>query len=175
MHPLLAKLTGGDRRSVGRVDEVVAQVERSPALFAALFQGLYSDDALVRMRAADALEKISARRPDLVRPYKRQLLGPVARIGQQEVQWHVAQMLPRLYLTARERDLAVKILIGYLAVKSKIVRTFALQALATFAREDPALRRRVRRILDDVMETGSPAMKARGRKLLDQLRKLGNP
>ena len=52
------------------------------------------------MRAADAVEKITARRPELLRPHKRRLLTELALIPQQEVRWHVAQMLPRLSLSA---------------------------------------------------------------------------
>ena len=104
---VLRKLGGGDRRSIGRVDEVVAHVLAEPELFEALFDGLSVADPLVRMRAADAVEKITAKHADWLKPYKRRLLGPVAAIEQQEVRWHVAQLLPRLALTAKERSKAV--------------------------------------------------------------------
>ena len=51
MGGLLEKLQGGDRRSIGRVDEVVAEVLDEPALFDTLFYGMLSDDPLIRMRA----------------------------------------------------------------------------------------------------------------------------
>jgi len=59
MHELLSRLTGGDRRSIGRTGEVVAAVLGEPSLFGVLLSGLWSSDPLVRMRAADALEKIT--------------------------------------------------------------------------------------------------------------------
>ena len=170
MHPILEKLTGGDRRSIGRANEVVRQVLRQPALFRDVFAGMLSWDPVVRMRAADAVEKITATRPDLLEPYKDRLLRQVAGIDQPEVRWHVAQMIPRLHLTPQERAIAIKILFTYLSFKSKIVRTFALSALASMAQNDPRLRRRVMSVLRDVAKTGSPALKARGRKLLEQLR-----
>jgi hypothetical protein len=171
MHPILEKLKGGDRRSIGRANEVVRQVLRTPALLGELFKGMRSGDALVRMRAADAAEKVSAQRPDLLQRYKRSLLNTIANIDQQEVRWHVAQMIPRLNLTPTERVRAVGILFAYFSLKSKIVRTFALQALVSLSYNDPDLRRRVVKILRDVIETGSPALRARGRKLLEQLRR----
>jgi hypothetical protein len=171
MHPILEKLKGGDRRSIGRANEVVRQVLRSPALLGELFRGMRSGDPLVRMRAADAAEKVTARRPDLLQRYKRSLLNTIANIDQQEVRWHVAQMIPRLNLTPTERVRAVGILFAYLSLKSKIVRTFALQALVSLSYNDSDLRRRVIKILRDVIETGTPALKARGRKLLEQLRR----
>jgi hypothetical protein len=170
MHPLLEKLRGGDRRSIGRANEVARQVLRTPALLAELFRGMLSSDPVVRMRSADAAEKVTAQRPELLQRYKKRLLHDIAAIDQQEVRWHVAQMIPRLDLTPRERAMAVKILFGYLAFKSKIVRSFALQALVSLSANDPALRRKVRAIVQDVAQNGTPALKARGKKLLDQLR-----
>ena len=172
MHPILRKLQGGDRRSIGRANEVVRQVLRTPSLLAELFRGMRSGDPVLRMRAADAAEKVTAQRPDLLQPFKRSLLRTIAKIDQQEVRWHVAQMIPRLNLTPTERVRAAGILFAYLSLKSKIVRTFALQALASLAYHDPTLRQRVIKTLRDVVKTGSPALKARGRKLLEQLRRL---
>jgi hypothetical protein len=171
MHPILEKLKGGDRRSIGRANEVVRQVLRTPALLGELFKGMRSGDPLVRMRAADAAEKVTAQRPDLLQRYKTSLLNTIANIDQQEVRWHVAQMIPRLNLTPTERVRALGILFAYFSLKSKIVRTFALQALVSLSYNDSDLRRRVIRILRDVIETGSPALKARGKKLLEQLRR----
>jgi hypothetical protein len=168
---ILQKLTGGDRRSIGRVDEVVADVLAKPALFEALLDGMSVGDPLVRMRAADAVEKITAKHADWLTPYKQRLLGPVAAIEQQEVRWHVAQLLPRLPLTAEERSRAVSILLGYLGDKSAIVRTFSLQALADFAQRDQALRPPVVDLLQQALSSGSPAMRARAQKLLGQLRR----
>ena len=61
---LLDELSGGDLRSIGASDEVVAQVLQQPALFTQLIDGLlYSTDPVVRMRCADAMEKISGNTP----------------------------------------------------------------------------------------------------------------
>ena len=57
MKDLLSKLRGGDRRSIGKVDEVVAVVEKEAAQFKYLVSGLFDPDPIVRMRAADAMEK----------------------------------------------------------------------------------------------------------------------
>lgn len=60
MHEILQKLTGGDFRSTGRSEEVVEDVIRDPSLFAVVFHGMLSDDPLIRMRSADAIEKITS-------------------------------------------------------------------------------------------------------------------
>jgi hypothetical protein len=83
MSDLLEKLEGGDRRSIGRVEEVVAQVLNDPSLFKVVFDGMLSHDPLVRMRSADAVEKITAQHPEYLQPYKKMLIQQVARIDQQ--------------------------------------------------------------------------------------------
>ncbi len=170
MENILDKLKGGDLRSTGRSDEVVADVLADPALFDALFRAILAADPLVRMRAADAVEKISANRPEYLRPYKRVLVEQVAGIEQQEVRWHVAQMLPRLEWSQEEQAAIIEILLGYLDDESKIVKTFTMQALADFAARDAKLRPQVVELLKELTQTGSPAMKSRGRKLLTRLK-----
>jgi hypothetical protein len=71
-------LQGGDRRSLGRANSVVALILSQPARFPELIECLWSDDAIIRMRAADAAEKISAQKPQLLHPFKAELLGLAA-------------------------------------------------------------------------------------------------
>jgi hypothetical protein len=169
---LLEKLRGGDRRSVGRIAEVVTAVRKDPALFPVLFEGIFAQDEVVRMRAADAAEKITVDSPELLAPLKRRLLDAAAGSDQQEVRWHAAQMLPRLRLTTRERARAIAVLFSYLEDKSNIVRVFSMQALADFASDDAELRARVVVAIERLAAAGSPAVKSRGRKLLAKLGEL---
>ncbi len=172
MHRLLQKLTGSDRRSIGKSAEVVAAVLAHPADFGAVFEGMLAEDPILRLRCADAVEKITVQRPELLLPFKRRLLERVAKIDQPAVRWHVAQLLPRLALTPRERRACVALLRAYLQDESKIVKTFAMQALADLAAQETKLRGPVIRLLTSLTRTGSPAMQARGRKLLARLQKL---
>jgi len=171
MHPILVKLSGGDRRSIGKSNEVAAQVLAHPAHFRYLFVGLASDDLVLRMRAADATEKISLRRPDLLNPFKKKLFEIAGRTDQQEVRWHMALMLPRLHLTPRERALALDILFDYLRDRSSIVKTCTMQALADLVTQDASLKSKILPLLEELTEVGTPAMRARGRKLLLRLKK----
>lgn len=169
MHPLLKMLEGGDRRSIGRSNEVVARVLEAPALIDVLFDGMAGDDPLLRMRCADAAEKISAARPDLLRAHKTALLGPLARIEQKEVRWHVAPMLARLTLSQAESKCVVDTLLAYTNDRSSIVKTMAMQALADLALRDDKLRPAVLRHIRELVAIGTPAMRARGRMLLGRL------
>ena len=170
MHALLKKLQGGDRRSIGKADEAVADIRNDPSLFEVLVDGLFTEDPLIRMRAADALEKITADFPEYLQPFKPRLIRLTGETTQQEVKWHLAQILPRLELESDEKKEIEKKLFLYLNDKSKIVVTFALQALADLAVEDKNLQPRIIRVLEEFTQTGSPAIKSRGRKLLKHLK-----
>lgn len=163
---VVEKLAGTDRRSIGLADEVAKEIAADQSLFDEVFAAIHSDDPVLRMRAADAVEKASRRCPERLAAHKDALLGDLAAIGQQEVRWHVAQMLPRLHLDPPERERAATILKAYLRDNSTIVRVSALEALAALARGDDALEAEVSRLLVGFLESGTPAEKARARKLL---------
>ena len=173
MHPLAAKLHGTDRRSIGRSEEVARDVLADPGQFRLVFDAMLVPDPVVRMRAADAVEKITQRRPDLLQGLEDRVLAEVAAIDQQEVRWHVAQLLPRLVLTPPQRTQAITILRGFLDDDSRIVQTFAMQALADLAEHYERLRRWVVPLLAELTRTGTPAMRSRGRKLLARLEQPG--
>ncbi len=89
-------LAGGDRRSIGNAHALAATIADDPHLFDACVQAMSDDDPVVRMRAADAVEKASRSRPALLAPHKAALLGAISKINQHEVRWHLLQLLPRL-------------------------------------------------------------------------------
>ncbi|HXZ11739.1 MAG TPA: hypothetical protein VEG64_05040 [Candidatus Sulfotelmatobacter sp.] len=154
---------------IGRSNEVAASVARNPKLFPALVAGLWSEDPLVRMRAADAAEKVTRTNSELLRPYKRELLGLLAGAKEQELRWHLAAMIPRLPLNVAEKQHAIAAFNNYLEDRSSIVKTFALQGLADLAEGDASLRPSVIELLRESTQRGTPAMKARCRKLLLRL------
>jgi hypothetical protein len=168
---ILAKLEGGDRRSIGNSEEVVQTVSKNPALFEELFSGLLADDPVVRMRAADAIEKITRARPELLQPWKNMLLSTASAFKEKELRWHVAQLIPRLRLTGTERKLAEQILMDYLEDGSSIVKTFSMQALVELAAGDEQRLTQLTPLIERLARTGTAAMRSRGRKLLKQLRR----
>jgi hypothetical protein len=163
---LLKRLAGGDRRSIGRSNEVAELVCKRPGLFAELIRGMYAADPLVRMRAADAAEKVSLKQPALLRPFKGKLLRLLEEAGEQELRWHLAQMVPRLPLTREECPRVVAALRRYLGDRSSIVKTCAMQAMADLAAQDESLAADTRALLQDALRNGTGAMKARARRLL---------
>ena len=116
LNPILMKLVGTDRRSIGNSNEVVAKVVADPSLFEIVFGGMSCNDSVLRMRWADVVEKVTVCHPEYLVPYKRKLINEVSKISQQEVRWHVAQLFSRLELTKNERNAVLNILSEYLLI-----------------------------------------------------------
>ena len=169
---ILTLLQGGDRRTIGRSDQVAEMVSGHAKLFPKLIAGLWSAEALVRMRAAQAAEKVTGKHRQLLQPYKDELLGLMAEAQEQELRWHLAVLVPRLELNARERQVAISSSHRYLEDRSSIVKTFALQGLVDLVKDEPGIRSRVIDIVRQATRHGTPAMKARSRKLLTQLERV---
>ena len=172
MGKILSRLQGGDRRSIGNVGEVVAAVREKPDLFKDLVAGLFDKDPVVRMRAADAMEKISLEKPESLQPFKSELIRLARQTQQQELRWHMAQMIPRLKLAPKDETTVADIVFDYLNDNSKIVVTFAMQALTDLALKKGAASARVIRAIEELTRTGSPAIQSRGKNLLPKLKKL---
>lgn len=162
-------LTGGDRRSLGHSDQAVALIGVHPARFGELLECLWDEDPVVRMRAADAAEKASLASPQLLQPHRSELLGLMEEAVQQELRWHLALMIPRLSLSAKERQRAHDALSIYLTDRSSIVKTLAMQGFADLALQDARLKPGIVEQIRTLTRTGTPAMGARGRKLLAKL------
>lgn len=149
---------------------MVRAVLAAPFRFGEIVAGLAHEDLLVRMRCADVAEKVSKEHPDWLQSHKRKLLELADRPSEQELRWHLAQMLPRLDLTSREHRRVEAIMLDYLQDKSRIVQVSALQGLADLSSGDPKLRRRLLVLLQDLRRSAGPAVRVRARKLLARLK-----
>lgn len=162
-------LADGDRRSIGRVGEVVDLVRVQPERMGELMECLWDADAGVRMRAAGAIEKLSREQAVLVRPYKAALLSLLAEVTQQDVRWHLAAIVPRLPLSVAECRRVAEALETFLEDRSSIVKTCAMQGLFDLIDQDGSMRPGVYELLQALARSGTPAMRARGRILLGRL------
>jgi hypothetical protein len=159
-------LAGGDRRSIGNAHALAVAISDDPRLFDSCVRAMSDDDPVVRMRAADAVEKASRSRPALLAAHKASLLGSIAEINQHEVRWHLLQILPRLSLTADERLEWFKRAVQWVQSDRRIVAAEALSALFGLARSDESLRAQAVTIAIQSLDGPSPALRARARKLL---------
>ncbi len=156
---------------MGNVSEVVRTVLQHPEITSSLVECVFDDDAGVRMRAADALEKVSRERSEHLQPYATVLLGLFEETKQQELRWHLAVLLPRLCLNSAERRRTAQALQLCMDAQSSIVKTFALQGLTDLTVQELSLVPLTLDLLMSAERTGTPAMKARSRKLIRALTK----
>jgi hypothetical protein len=172
---------GRHRISSGRTAEVIdlvrADLKRAPQLL----ECLWDEEPAVAMRAADALEKLTRRRPSqpdpvrdallvlLQRSWKAPLIGLLSESTENKLRWCLAPVLPRLTLTISECRRVAAILRTCLEDKSSIVKTCAMQGLAELTRQDASLLPEVLDLLRILARSGTPAMRARGRILLRKL------
>ncbi|MBI5637057.1 MAG: hypothetical protein HZA03_03695 [Nitrospinae bacterium] len=170
---ILKKLKGGDLRSIGRANEAAREVADNPARFASLFEAIFGDDPVLRARAADACEKAAKKNRALLAPLKKRLFAALSKAQQQEVRWHLAQMLAYVKTTSAEKKRAAAILKEWFADDdSRIVRVMSLQALADFAKAEPGMRDEVSALIRAAAGSGIPSLAARARKLQ---KKMGKP
>src|SRR5579872_7208030 len=132
-------LGGGDRRSIGRANDVVRWACETAPRFHTLIAMIDHADPLISMRAADAAEKVSALHPEWLQPHTAWLLRALKTTAAQEVRWHLAQMLTRMDLSPAQARRASAAIADYLNDRSAIVRVAALEALVYLAQIDKSL------------------------------------
>jgi hypothetical protein len=127
------------------------------------------DDWLVSMRALDLLEKAAHAHAEWVQPHRRLFIGPLADSDRWEVRLQIVRALPLMTWTPGERRRAVEILRRNIEHPQKFVRAWALDGLATFARDDATLLPAVRRSLREMERSGSKALATRARLVRERL------
>ena len=163
-------LSGGDLRSVGHVDEVVTFVGNDPDRFSELMTVLTDDRPVVRMRSADAMEKVTRHYPALLQAHQASLFEQLQIATQQEVRWHLAQLMPRMTWTEEEASDIVRVLTDWIAAEtSAIVIVNALQAMFDLSAMHPRFRDELKALLETQLAAGSPAVKSRAKKHLNKL------
>jgi hypothetical protein len=161
-------LRGGDRRSIGKADKVVQTVGRDPTTFCELWNCLLSKDALVRMRAADALEKVTRNNPSLLLPYRKALLAMQCDDGSPEVRWHLMAMAARVASSASDaKRLILKLDRALRNDNSRIVRVMALQAACEIAARYQSCAQEFARMLQFAARSPFPSLRARARRIAE--------
>jgi hypothetical protein len=159
-------LLGKDLRSITKSNEVVRLVHDQES-FDELFALLFHHERTLIMRAADAIEKITIKNAQFLRPHKKQILGLLKSAIHIELKWHVALLLPRLELNKVELQDVWHIL-SYWAKnpnESRIVRVNALQGLFELSQQSTVLRDHFIQIMQTLEAEPVPSIQARIRKL----------
>ncbi|MGZ4042919.1 MAG: hypothetical protein ACXVO9_06945 [Bacteroidia bacterium] len=154
--------SGGDLRTLGRSNSVIAQIKNQKE-FDALFQYLFHEDRLVIMRAADTIEKISERNPHYLVKHKKRILALCKTAVNKELQWHLAQIVSRLNLNHEELGRVWGILTKWALdrTNSRIVRVNSMQALFDLKGQDKRLLKDFALTLRELEKENIPSLKAR--------------
>lgn len=159
-------LQGGDLRSIGKANEVVALVKNQTD-FDELFPGLSHPDRKVVMRTADAIEKITLKNPDFLQKHKKALLKLCQKDQDIELKWHLALLLPRLSLTPKELQSVWNLLTLWArnAEESKIVRVNSIQGLFELLSQLPGMSQDFEFTLAEMEKENIASIHARIRKI----------
>ncbi|MGB4767806.1 MAG: hypothetical protein WBP22_00955 [Candidatus Saccharimonas sp.] len=124
----------GKKNSLGRVNDVINDTLASPARLEELYLAMFAADAWVRMRAADAFEKICRVHPEWIIAYIDRIQAELGASQQASIQWHIAQ----IYCEVELSDLQMKRALSWLETTLKtdkvdwIVAANSMKTLAHF-------------------------------------------
>jgi hypothetical protein len=162
---------GGKSNSLGKVDEVIKLVLSDRSRLGELYDCLFFDDAWVRMRAADAFEKICRQHPDWLLPYIDRFPEGLAKSNQPSIQWHLAQIYRQVDLTTEQKSFAIYWLKQLLSTKEVdwIVAANAMDTLAQFTEDGSVSENELVALLKIQQQHKSKAVVKRANKLLEKL------
>lgn len=128
---------GGKANSLGRVNDVIENVLEDQGRLEELYGCLFNEDAWVRMRAADALEKVCRQHPAWLLSYIDRFFEDLSTSTQPSIQWHLAQIYRQVALTDSQKRVVVRWLAQLLSSKDVdwIVGANAMDTLGQFTKE----------------------------------------
>ena len=164
------QLAGGTRTSVGEAEQVVKKALTVVPLRREIYELFLDDDPVVAMRASYVAMKLAQSDPATAQEFKKMLLKNLSLCRQQEVRWHVPQILVHMKLTAAERRKAYEVVMEWSETDaSKIVAYYGLQAAADFAEVDDALLEDFIPRLRKLNARGAKSVSNRCKKIANQL------
>lgn len=130
MNQILTWLSGSDLRSDGMANEAAQFVLDNPQVFEDLFSGLSEPDDVIRGRTADALEKVSRDRPDLLIDHLQEMVDLAKTDPVPMVKMHLAMIFGHLAVYEESLELLISALFDLLADESVFTRSWAITSLA---------------------------------------------
>ncbi len=169
MNQVLKWLSGGDLRSDGMSNEVADIVLNNPQLFGDLFEGLSAGDDVIRGRTADALEKVSRERPDLLVD-RLHLLMQVSKFDTVPmVKMHIAMIFGNLAVYKEKINQLILALLDLLEDESAFVKSWTISSLCIIGRIYPGERDQIVEKIVPLQKDKSIAIRTRAGKALNLL------
>ena len=164
------QLSGGTRTSVGEADEVIQKLLEDPSSLSEIYGLFLDEDPVVAMRASYVAMRVAEQNPGSVKTFANELLNNLDLYKQQEVRWHVPQLLVHLDLTKTQRRRAYDVVMEWAETdKSKIVGYYSFQAAADFAGMDQDLLQDFIPRIKAANKTGAKSIQNRCKKIAKQL------
>lgn len=162
---------GGKKNTTGRAGEVVEIVLADQSRLKELYHCLFNEDAWLRMRAIDALEKVCRVRPEWLEPYIDRLLGEVAAIQQASIHWHLAEIFTEVKLTPSQLQNAINLLKSNISTNDVdwIVASNTMNTLTRFVIEGVISESELIPLLEIQQTHHSKAVVKRATRLLTEL------
>lgn len=162
---------GGKRNTLGRAGEVVQSVLADKSRIEELYQCIFNDDAWVRMRAVDSLEKICREHPDWLLPYVDRLITNFGENDQPSIQWHLAELFAQIELTDEQRQSATGIMVRNISSLDVdwIVAANCMATLTSFVQKGYMTHSQLIPLLQLQQKHHSKSVVRRASKLLDSL------
>ena len=161
-----AYLQGGDLRSIAKVDELIEQVKTKKE-FEILFKYLYSNNRLIAMRAADAIEKFTLKNPNFLEEHNQDIIKLMHTAIDKELKWHLALLASRMNPSSEELTIVWDQLKKWVKNKkeSKIVRVNSIQSLFNLSQQHKSLKEDFDLIITEIKNENFPSIISRLRKL----------
>ena len=165
---LLDWLKGGTVQSLGRTEEVVAIIEQDEAAYDEVFEGLFDEDPVVRLRATDAIEKASRTHPEWLVAWQDEILGRLDEFEGHDVQqMHIALLIKHMDLSLAQARRMLTRLERWSRIDHKFMLASCMSGLMDLGLAHPALYgRAITQIETLATSDPAPSIQARARKLL---------
>jgi hypothetical protein len=163
-------LSGGTRTSIGDAEQVIQKLLKAPSGLAGVYKLFLDEDPVVAMRSSYVAMRVAEQKPLSVEPFKKDLLKNLENYTQQEVRWHIPQLLVNMDLTKTQRQRAYDVVMNWAETdKSKIVGYYGFQAAADFAETDQALLQDFIPRIRKANKAGAKSIQNRCKKIAKQL------
>jgi hypothetical protein len=163
-------LSGGTRTSVGEADKVIQQLLKNATKLNEIYGLFLDEDPVVAMRASYVAIKVAEQSPQSVNPFTKDVLKNLDLYVQQEVRWHIPQLLVHMELSKAQRKRAYEVVMSWAETdKSKIVGYYGFQAAADFAELDEQLLQDFIPRIRKANKSGAKSIQNRCKKIAKQL------
>ncbi len=166
---ILTELAGGDLRSDGKANDVAGQIIEQPVLLRDLIAGFDSENEIIRMRTAHAVEVISRNNGDLLAGYKPRLIECIKNDSLPETRWHLAQVFGNISLSDREIKAILPVLFEFLSSGTVLVKAWTIVCLGDIARENPKFAKEIVKHISTLEADPSAAVRNRVKQVLNYL------